>query len=79
MELDRETVTQLAVSGTAVVVFVAVAAFVSQRYAVPGSGSDATPPALQPTGGLAMIGVIALFVLLMAAAGLYVYRADLDE
>jgi len=77
MDLDRKTVTYLTVSGGVLVVFVAAAVFVSQTYAT-GNGGGTTAPSIQPEGGLAMLGVIVLFVLLMAGVGLFVSRSDLD-
>ncbi|WP_123535346.1 DUF7472 family protein [Halosimplex salinum] len=80
MEIDRKLVAELAVSAISVVLFVGAAYVVSQNYAIPGNGAGngSVSPALQPEGGLAMVGVIGLFVLLMAVAGLIMYRADFD-
>jgi len=81
MEIDRKLIAELAVSAVAVVVFIAAAAYVSTNYAVPGdpTGNGSASPVLQPDGGLAMVGVIGLFVVVMAIAGLFMYRADFDE
>ncbi|MFB6141702.1 MAG: hypothetical protein ABEJ26_14855 [Halosimplex sp.] len=81
MEIDRKFAAELAVSVASVVVFVVAAYVVSWNYATPGNatGNGTTSPALQPSGGLAMVGVIALFVVVMAAAGLIIYRGDFGE
>lgn len=42
-------------------------------------GNSTTAPSIQPEGGLAMVGVIGLFVVLMAGAGLIMYRLDFDD
>lgn len=43
------------------------------------AGNATTSPVIAPAGGLAMIGVIVLFIVLMAGAGLVMYRLDFDE
>ncbi|PSQ20542.1 hypothetical protein BRD06_12330 [Halobacteriales archaeon QS_9_67_15] len=81
MEIDRKLAAELGVSVVAVVVFIGAASVVSSNYAVPGDGATngSASPVLQPGGGLAMVGVIGLFVVVMAVAGLIMYRADFDE
>jgi Na+/H+ antiporter NhaC len=80
MEIDRRLVAELAVSATAVVVFVGAAVLVTGEYAAPtNSSSNATAPSLQPDGGLAMVGVVVLFVVVMGAAGLVMYSLDFDD
>ncbi|WP_459193567.1 DUF7472 family protein [Halosimplex sp. J119] len=81
MEIDRKFAVELAVSAVSVVVFVGAAYVVSSNYAVPGNATNngSASPILQPDGGLAMVGVIGLFVVVMAVAGLIMYRVDFDE
>ncbi|WP_415379468.1 hypothetical protein [Halosimplex sp. TS25] len=81
MEIDRKLAAELAVSAVSVVVFVGAAYYVSSNYTTPGNATNngSASPVLQPEGGLAMVGVIGLFVLVMAVAGLIMYRADFDE
>ena len=80
MEIDRKLAAELAVSAVAVVVFIGAAYVVSSSYATPGNvtNNGSASPVLQPDGGLAMVGVVGLFVLVMAGAGLVMYRLDLD-
>lgn len=81
MEIDRKLIAELTVSAISVVVFVGAAYVVSSNYSTPGNatGNGSASPVLQPSGGLAMVGVIVLFVFVMTAAGLFMYRADFDE
>ncbi|WP_436929822.1 DUF7472 family protein [Halosimplex halobium] len=81
MEIDRKFAVELGISAASVVLFVGAAYVVSANYANPGNatGNGTTAPALQPDGGLVMVGVVGLFVLVMAVAGLVLYRADFDE
>ena len=72
---------ELGISAASVVLFVGAAYVVSSNYADPGapSGNGTTAPVLHPDGGLVMVGVVGLFVLIMAVAGLILYRANFDE
>lgn len=66
MDTERETVLQIVISAAAVLLFVAAAALVSQTY------MDGT--SIEPTGGIALVGVIGLFIVVMTAAGLWLER-----
>jgi len=66
MDIERETLLQIVISAVAVVFFVAAAAFVSQTYMVDTS--------IGPTGGVALVGVIGLFIVVMTVAGLWLER-----
>jgi len=81
MEIDRKFAVELGISAASVVLFVGAAYVVSSNYADPGapSGNGTTAPVLHPDGGLVMVGVVGLFVLIMAVAGLILYRANFDE
>lgn len=67
MDIDAEMRRKIIVSLGAVALL--LVAFVVIGASFGGSGLD-------PTGGLALIGAITVFVLLMAVAGLYLSRAD---
>ena len=62
MPIDRETLYQVIVSAGAVALFIAVAAVVTTSE----------------QNGLALVGAIALFIVLMAVAGLWLERQDFD-
>lgn len=81
MDVDRRTVVELVVSTVVIVAFTAVAYVVSRTYAAPANATSnaSVPPAVEPAGGLALVGTIALFILVVAAAGLFVYAQDFDE
>jgi len=74
MEIDGEMVRQVALSVGAVAVFVAAAVAVSTTHGETATGTDLTP-----TGGLALVGVLALFIAAMAIAGLWLERQDFDS
>ena len=63
MEIERETVVEAAISFGAVLVFVGAVAFVGMQYRTNGHLSE--------TGGLAMLGAIGLFVVVMAVVGFW--------
>jgi uncharacterized membrane protein len=71
MSLDAETIWQVIVAAGAVVIFLGVAVLVSGRYSANGN--------LTPTGGLALVGSIAVFVVVMAVAGLWLERQDFGD
>lgn len=70
MPLDRETIYQIAVSIAAVGLFIGAAIVVTNRFSANGNISG--------EGGLALIGAIVLFILLMGVAGLWLERQDFD-
>jgi hypothetical protein len=65
MNLDREATREIVVSVVAVAVLVAV---------IVGIGVAYGGAALSPTGGLALVGALALFVVLMAVVGVVLAR-----
>jgi hypothetical protein len=74
MDVDAEMVRQLALSAVATLIFIVAAVVVSSTYAGSATGTD-----LAPTGGLALIGVLAGFILVMALAGVWLARQDFDS
>jgi hypothetical protein len=81
MDVDRQTVVELTVSAFVLVVFTATAYVVSGTYAAPRNATTnaSVPPAVDPSGGLALVGTIGLFILIVAVAGLFVYTQDFDD
>ena len=73
MEFDGETVRQIVVSGLAVVMFVVALVVVGQTYGT----SDGS--AISATGGLALVGLLGGFILVMALIGLWLERQDFDS
>lgn len=70
MSLDRETVYQVLVSLAVVGLFIGAAVVVTETFSVNGN--------ISPTGGFALVGVIVMFILVMAGAGLWLERTDFD-
>ncbi|WP_254272869.1 DUF7472 family protein [Haloarcula marina] len=68
MELDREAIVQIVVSTIALATFVAAAVFVSTNYSSNGG--------LTEQGGIAIIGAIGLFIVVMLVAGLWMERQE---
>ena len=73
MEFDGETVRQILVSGLAVVIFVVALIVVGQTYGINGGS------AISATGGLALVGLLGGFIVLMAVVGLWLERQDFDS
>jgi peptidoglycan/LPS O-acetylase OafA/YrhL len=73
MELDGETVRQILVAGLAVVAFVVALILVGRTYGINGGS------AISATGGLALVGLLGSFILLMAVVGLWLERQDFDS
>lgn len=63
MEIERETVVEAAVSFAAVLVFIGAVALVGMQFQTNGGISE--------TGGLAIVGTIVIFVVLMAGVGVW--------
>lgn len=61
MDIERETVVEAGVSSVAVLVFVAAVVYVSITY-----GTDGV---MDPSGGLAILGAIVLFIVVMTGVG----------
>ncbi|MFA9516837.1 hypothetical protein ACERIT_06415 [Halopenitus sp. H-Gu1] len=78
MDIDAELRRQIVVSLAAVLVFLAGLVYIGLRYGkasdLPVEGSFALPP----QGALALVGLLAVFVLLMAAVGAYLVQANGD-
>lgn len=66
MEIERETLVQVAISTLGFVTFVAAAVYVASTYSTNG--------ALSQQGGVAIVGTIGLFVVVMLGAGLWMER-----
>ena len=79
--VERRTVAELGLSALAIVVFVAGSYVVSTTYAAPqnATANASVPPSVVPEGGLALVGVIGAFVLVVAVAGLFMYRQNFDD
>jgi hypothetical protein len=63
MDIEREALAEAGVGAAATVFFIAVVYTISQAYATNGS--------LQPTGGLAIVATIGLFILVLGLGGLW--------
>jgi hypothetical protein len=63
MELERETIVEIVVSFVAVSIFVGAVVFIGMTY----GGTDQ----FTPDGGLALLGAIVGFVLLMFGVGVF--------
>jgi hypothetical protein len=74
MDVDPEMVRQVVLSAGATLIFVVAAVAVSSTYGETESGIDLTP-----TGGLALLGVLVVFIVLLAIAGLWLERQDFDS
>ncbi|MFC6615486.1 hypothetical protein ACFQAS_11060 [Halopenitus salinus] len=76
MDIDAELRRQIVVSLAAVVVFFAGLVYIGLTYGktpdLPVEGSFALPP----QGAIALVGLLVGFVLLMAAVGAYLIRAN---
>lgn len=70
MPLDRETIYQVLVSIGAVAVFVGAAIAVTELFSTNGNISG--------QGGLALLGAIVLFILVISVAGLWLERQEFD-
>lgn len=69
--LDRETTLQIAVASIGVGAFVVLAALVSSNF---GSNNH-----LSVSGGFALVGGVALFVVVTTIGGLWLSRQDFEE
>ena len=69
--LDQETIWQIGVATGAVVVFLAIAIAVSSVFSANGN--------ISAMGGMALVGAIAAFILLLSVAGLWLERKNFDE
>jgi polyferredoxin len=68
MDIERETIAQIAISAIAFATFIAASVFVSLTY----SANDH----LTQQGGVAIIGAIGLFVVVMLGAGIWMERQE---
>ena len=67
MAQERETWVEVAVSGLAVLVFIAAVTYVGVTFGVDGLGEQ---------GAMALVGLIVGFILLMSAAGYWLSARD---
>jgi uncharacterized membrane protein len=75
MELDRATIAQVVVSVIAVAMFVAGLVVISTMY-----GSDSGEGVqISSEGGMALLGLMAVFIIVMPALGYMVERMKSDE
>jgi len=81
MDIDRKTLAEFGLSGGIFLTFIIAASVVSQTYATPvnRTANESVAPVIGPDGGLPIIGVIALFVVLMGTAGVWMYRANFEK
>lgn len=73
--VERKTGAQLVASFVAIGLFVAGLIVLSQQYGEQVDGAIE----LSPTGGLAIVGFIAVFILAMPVFGYLVERRDFDS
>lgn len=76
MGVDRETIVQVLVSVTAVAVFVAGLAVLTLTY---GTSENGGVPTISPDGGLMLVGLIAIFIILMPMVGYVLEQMDFDS
>lgn len=74
MEVDKKTSAQIIVSIAAIGLFVAGLIVLSAQFGTESNGAIE----ISPTGGLVLVGFIALFIASMPVFGYFVERADLD-
>ncbi|WP_096390452.1 DUF7472 family protein [Halopenitus persicus] len=74
MDIDAELRRQIVVSLAAVLVFVVGLIAVGSRFGT-GAGPSGEV-SLAPAGGVALVGLLGGFVLLMALVGVYLMRAN---
>lgn len=79
--VERRTVAELVISAGSILVFVVGAYVVSATYAAPRDPTynGSVPPSVLPEGGLPLVGVVGLFIVVVAVAGLFMYRQDFDD
>lgn len=75
MVLDRVTIAQVLVSVIAVVLFVIGLVIISSNYGVQNGGETQ----ITPDGGLFLVGLIALFIVIMPVFGFLVERMKPDD
>jgi hypothetical protein len=73
--VDREVGAQLVASFVAIALFIAGLIVLSQQYGQQVNGAIE----LSPTGGLAAVGFIAVFIVLMPVFGYLVERREFDS
>jgi hypothetical protein len=68
MDIERETLLQIVVATVGVVVFTAAAVYAASTYTVGET--------LSAQGGIAVVGAIGLFIVVMTVAGLWLERQN---
>lgn len=75
MDIDRETLVEVAISSASVLLMIAAMAFIGMNY----SENDAD--AITPEGGMVFLGAIVVFVFVMLGIGLWFanYKAKQND
>jgi hypothetical protein len=73
--MDEETRYQILIAVSGVVVFIVAAVVVGMMYGQDGGAVTA----MTPTGGLALVGTVALFILVMAGLGVWLERQEFES
>ena len=76
MDVDKKTGAQILSSIVAIGLFIAGLIVLSAQYGTTGADGAIE---MTPTGGLVLVGFIALFIVAMPVFGYLVERADLDS
>lgn len=75
MDVDKKTGAQILASIVAIGLFIAGLIVLSARFGTKSNGAIE----MSPTGGLVLVGFIALFIIAMPVFGYLVERADLES
>ena len=74
--MDQNTRYQILIAIGGVLAFVVAAVAVGSAFGESGNG---VVTSMTPTGGLALVGTIAFFILLMAGLGVWLERQEFDS
>lgn len=67
-DIEQSTLVQIGVGGASIVAFIAMVAYVGVAYGE-AVGTDPRVIDLEPAGGMALVGVLVAFVVLMLVLG----------
>ena len=73
--MDAETRYQVLIAVGGVLVFIVAAVLVGVTYGENGNSVTA----MTPTGGIALVGTVALFILVMAGLGVWLERQEFES